>query len=126
MPRYAPDPDRLTVVRERAAAAGGAVLDTTELMDSLRDATAVITEPVPADGGERFRPYAVARHHLRVCKPGYAVLHRAAERRGTEVSAALVDDPGWAASEQRQAESWAAAALLSWTLQPDRLRSVLG
>jgi ornithine carbamoyltransferase len=123
---YAPDPDRLTVVRERAAASGAAVLDTTELMDALREATAVVVEPVPAEGAERFRPYAVARHHLRVCKPGSILLHRAAERRGAELSAALVDDPGWAAPSQRQAESWAAAALLSWALQPDRLRSVLG
>jgi len=123
---FAPDPDRLTVVRERAAAVGGAVLDTTELMDALRDATAIVTEPFPAEGGDRFRGYGVARHHLRVCKPGYLLLHRAAERRGPEVSAALVEDPGWSAPAQRQAESWAAAALLSWALQPDRLRSVLG
>ena len=123
---YAPDPDRLTAVRERAASAGGAVLDTTELLDALRDATSVVVEPTPVEGAERFRPYSLARHHLRVCRPGFVLLHRAPESRGPEVSPSLIEDGSWSAAAQRQAESWAAAALLSWTLQPDRLRSVLG
>ncbi|GDX81772.1 hypothetical protein LBMAG42_35830 [Deltaproteobacteria bacterium] len=123
---YAPDPERLTLVRDRAAAAGGSVLDTTELMEALRDSTAVLVEPLPKENQDRFRPYSLARHHIRVCKPGCAVMHRAHESRGAELSAALVDDGAWLAPSQRQAESLAAAALLGWMLQPDRVRSVLG
>jgi ornithine carbamoyltransferase len=123
---FAPDADRLTLVRERAAAAGGAVLDTTELLEGLRDATAVFVEPFPPGEVERFRAFALARHHLRVCRPSPALLHRIAERRGPELSATLVEDGGWCAPAQRQAESFAAAAVLSWMLQPDRARSVLG
>jgi ornithine carbamoyltransferase len=125
---FAPDPERLTLLRERAAAAGGAVLDTTELLDGLRDATAVFADCVPEGEAavERFRPYALAKHHLRVCRPTPALLHRAPERRGPELSATLAEDPGWCGPAQRQAESFAAAALLAWMLQPDRARSVLG
>ena len=123
---FAPEAERLTLLRERAAAAGGAVLDTTELLEGLRDATAVFVEAFPAEEVERFRPFALARHHLRVCRPGPALLHRAPERRGPELSATLVEDSGWCAGAQRSAESFAAAAVLSWILQPDRARSVLG
>lgn len=123
---FAPDPERLTVIRERAAAAGGSVLDTTELVEGLRDATAVLVEPFPRENVSRFRPYALARHHLRVCRPACAVLHRAHETRGAELSPTLADDAAWTAPRQRQAESLAAAALLWWMLQPDRVRSVLG
>ena len=123
---FAPDPERLTMIRERAAAAGGSVLDTTELVEGLRDATAVLVEPFPKENVARFRPYALARHHLRVCRQSCAVLHRAHETRGAELSPTLVEDAAWLAPRQRQAESLAAAALLGWMLQPDRVRSVVG
>lgn len=123
---FAPDAERLTLLRERAAAAGGAVLDTTELLDGLRDCTAVFAEAFPADAVERFRPFALARHHLRVSRPAPLLLHRAPERRGAELSATLAEEPGWSGPAQRGAESFAAAAVLSWILQPDRARSVLG
>ena len=123
---FAPDPERLTLVRERAAAAGGAVLDTTELIEGLRDASAVIVEPWPEGEAERFRPIAVQRHQLRVVRAGCGILHRQPERRGAELSASLLDDAAWWAPQQRALAPLAAAALVQSMFSPDPWRSVIG
>lgn len=123
---FAPDPERLTLVRDRAAAAGGAVLDTTELIEGLRDATAVIVEPWPEGESNRFRPLAVQRHQLRVVRAGCGLLHRQPERRGAELSASLLEDASWWAPQQRALAPLAAAALVQSLFSPDPWRSVIG
>lgn len=123
---FAPDPERLTLVRERAALSGAAVLDTDSLIEGLRDATAVVVEPWPEGQVERFRPFTLQRHQLRVLKTGAGILHRAPERRGPELSATLADDPCWWAAAQRAQAAPAAAALLSSLFQAAARRSVIG
>ncbi len=123
---FAPDPERLTLVRERAASTGAAVLDTDSLIDGLRDATAVVVEPWPEGQAERFRAYTLQRHTLRVVKAGAGLLHRAPERRGPELSATLAEDPAWWAGVSRGLAVHAASALLSALFHPGSQRAVIG
>lgn len=122
---FAPDLERVTWARERAAVTRAAVLVTTDLAEALADAHAVYAEPWPADAVDRFRGYAVQRHALRATRGGCVFLHRAPERRGPEVSASLAEEPGWLAVEQARTRADAWAALLAFVLRPDPLRSVL-
>ena len=122
---FAPDPDRVTWARERAAVSRAAVLVTTELSEALLDASAVYVEPWPAGAEERFRGYALQRHTLRNTRGGVVFLHASPERRAGECSASLTDDPGWLAVEQSRARADAWAAVLGWCLEPDPIRSVL-
>ena len=123
---FAPDPERLTLVRERAALSGAAVLDTDSLIDGLRDATAVLVEPWPEGESERFRAFSLQRHQLRVVRAHAGILHRAPERRGPELSTTLADDPSWWAPTQRALAVPAAAALLSSLFQAGARRAVIG
>ncbi len=122
---YAPDLERVTWARERAAAAGASVLVTTDLAEAVLDTDAIYAEIWPEGAGERFRPYAVQRHVTRQARGNCVFLHRAPERRGGELSGSLLQEPGWLAMEQarRRADAW--GAVLGWILQPDPLRSVL-
>ncbi len=122
---FAPDMERVTWARERAALSRAAVLVTTELAEALHDASAVYVEPWPAGAEDRFRSYALQRHTLRPTRGGCVFLHSAPERRGGECSPSLLDDPGWLAMEQSRARADAWAAVLGWCLQPDPIRSVL-
>lgn len=123
---FAPDLERVIWARERAATHGAAVTVTTELAEAVADAHAVYAEPWPEGAADRFRGYSVQRHALRGLRGGAVFLHRAPERRGPEMSAAIVDDPGWLAPRQGRARADAWAALLAWLLLPDPLRSVSG
>jgi ornithine carbamoyltransferase len=123
---FAPDPEKLTVVRERAAATGAAVLDTDVLTDGLRDATAVVVEPWPENQVERFRSYSLQRHQLRVVRAGAGILHRAPERRGAEMSASLADEAQWWAPAQRQNGVHAGVACLSALFHAKAARAVIG
>ncbi|MFZ5476086.1 MAG: hypothetical protein ACOZNI_04870 [Myxococcota bacterium] len=122
---YAPDAERVTWARERAAVTGASVHVGTELAEALADANAVYAEPWPDGAADRFRPYAVQRHALRGTRTGPVILHRAPERRGAELSPAIVEDLGWLAAEQSRARADAWAAILGWLLDPDPLRSVV-
>lgn len=123
---FALEPERLTLVRDRAAASGGAVLDTTEMIEGLRDASAVVVEPWPEGQEERFRPMAVQRHQLRVVRAGCGILHRQPERRGAELSSSLLDDASWWAPQQRALSPLAAAALVQSLFGADPWRAVIG
>lgn len=122
---FAPELERVTWARERAALTGAAVLVTTVLAEAVQDASALYVEPWPAAAADRFRPYAVQRHVLRGARGGCVFLHRHPERRGPEVSASLAEEPGWLAIEQSRARADAWAGLLAYVLRPDPLRSVL-
>jgi ornithine carbamoyltransferase len=122
---FAPDAEKVTLARERAASAGGAVLVTTELEEALLETDAVYVEPWPADHGDRFRPYAIQRHSLRHAHASVQVLHRFPERRGPELSASLAEEGGWLAMEQSRARADAFGALLWSMLRPDTMLSVI-
>ncbi len=122
---FAPDLERVTWARERAALTRAAVLVTTDLAEALQDAHAVYAEPWPEGEADRFRGYGVQRHVLRATRGGCLFLHRSPERRGAELSASLAEEPGWLAVEQARARADAWCALLGFLLQPDPLRSVL-
>jgi ornithine carbamoyltransferase len=119
---YAPDADRLTAARERAAMSGAAVMVTTDLAEALLDSDAVYVEPWPEGAGDRFRAYTVHRHTLRHARAGALLLHRAPERRGPELATSLVEDGAWMAATQARARADAVAALLTQALRPDPLR----
>lgn len=123
---FAPDAERLTAARERAAVTGAAVMVTNDLTEALADASAVYVDPWPADATERFRPFTVHRHSLRHTRTQAVVMHRAPERRGQEVATSLVEDPAWLAPAQARARADAAAALLWAAIHPDPLRSMIG
>lgn len=120
---FAPDAERLTVARERAALSGAAVMVTTDLAEALQDAHAVYVEPWPEGAADRFRPYTVHRHALRHSHTGALLLHRAPERRGPEIATSLVEDGAWQALAQARARVDAAAALLLGALRPDPLHA---
>lgn len=122
---HAPDLERVTWARERAATTGAAVLVTTDISEALADADAIYAEPWPEGAAERFRGYAVQRHSLRGARGGVVLFHRAPERRGPELSPSLTGEAGWLALEQSRARADAWAAVLGSILQPDPLRSVL-
>jgi ornithine carbamoyltransferase len=122
---HAPDLERVTWARERAAVSGAAVLVTDDVAEAVTDSDAVYAEPWPEGAAERFRGYSVQRHSLRLARGGALVLHRAPERRGPELSASLLEDPGWMGLAQSRARADAWAAILGWLLEPDPLRGVL-
>jgi ornithine carbamoyltransferase len=122
---FAPDLERVTWARERAASNGAAVLVTTVLAEAVTDASALYVEPWPPDAADRFRAYAVQRHVLRAARGGCVFLHRRPERRGPEVSASFAEESGWLALEQSRARADAWSGLLAYVLRPDPLRSVL-
>lgn len=122
---YAPDLERVTWARERAGLTRAAVHVTTELGDALQDAHAIYADPWPEGAAERFRGYSVQRHAVRGARGGCVFLHRAPERRGTELSASFTEDAGWLALEQARTRAYSWAAVLGFLLQPDLLRSVL-
>jgi ornithine carbamoyltransferase len=122
---FAPDLERVTWARERAAVTRAAVLVTTDLAEALHEANAVYAEPWPEGHEDRFRGYAVQRHVLRGVRGGCLYLHRRPEGRGAEVSASLAEEAGWVAGEQSRARADAWTAILVFVLQPDPLRSVL-
>lgn len=122
---FAPDLERVTWARERAALTGAAVRVTTELAEAVADASAIYADPWPDGQGERFRGYAVQRHVLRGARGGCVLLHRRPERRGAELSASLLEEPGWLAIEQGRARADVWAGIFGFLLRPDPLRSVL-
>lgn len=122
---FAPDLERVTWARERAAVTRAAITVTTDLVEALADASAIYVDPWPEEHADRFRGYGVQRHLLRRTRAGCVILHRAPERRGGELYSSLVEDPGWLAFEQARARADAWAALLAVLLRPDPLRHVL-
>ena len=122
---YAPDPQRVTWGRERAAVTGAAVLVTQDVTEAIAEAHAIYAEPWPEGAADRFRGFAVQRHALRGARGRAVVLHRYPEFRGQELSASLTEDGGWLAIEQSRSRVDAWGALLWWLLDPDPLRSVL-
>ena len=122
---FAPDVERVTWARERAGLTRAAIHVGSELAEALQDADAIYVEPWPDGQADRFRPFAVQRHAVRAARGGCVFLHRAPERRGQELSASLVEEPGWLAIEQSRARADAWGAWLGRLLQPDPLRSVL-
>lgn len=123
---FAPDVERLTWARERAAETGSSVLVTTELAEAVVDSSVVYVDVWPPDHADRFRAFAVQRHTLRDARAGVLVAHRRPELRGAELSASFAEDVGALAIEQVRARAEACAAVLSATLRPDPLCSVLG
>lgn len=123
---FAPDPERVTWARERAAEAGALVLVTNEMVEAMADASVVYVETWPADHVDRFRSYAVQRHTLRDARGGAVVLHRRPEHRGAELSASFAEEIAAHAVRQQRARVDACAAVLASALRADPLVSVVG
>lgn len=131
--QYLPRQDVVDAAQERAEQTGGSVLVTTDPVEALRGADAVVTDTWVSMGQEDekaertriFQPYAVTREAMALAGEQAVFLHCLPAYRGFEVEAEVIDGPASLVWDEAENRLHAQKALLTFLLDSSGLSADL-